>query len=594
MAYIPITYAPIEADTRRLYRYPLPTSGIKLSDTEISVPKGNAADLFNMDVTETGIETRCLAMNKTPYLDFDGSFHSMTKNAFCERIIIHAGDSIFSYADSMESLTVMAENIPDKPSIMCEFMSKLYIYCDGRIFSIDNTFNIVEELPYAPLIFDGVNASFGMSETTYDVFNLCAPIVKARYLRENNTGMLGYTLPAHADLTRPVIVYVNGEPLEKIDYTYNVSTVTLKTDIDINKDLVEIVFYLKTPSQKGYEYLLENCTLAESYGGNINSGTRIFFTGNADKKGYYFKSELQNPLYVPSDEYEIIGNGSEDVTAMKKMYGDLIIFTKSCVYRMSYQFSSDKPYFTVREIGNGVGCDCPESVCLIDNRVVFLNSEKGVFIVDSTEQTGEQNIKPISGNILSGKGKGLLDNDADALRSSYAVDFGRKYILSAGKRLYIWDYDKSAYRDLSNYSASQSRLIWYIYNNINAHALFGLKGKLYTLSTAGYVVSVFDRDAQNGITSGFSSGELDISDMADRKHVTEMSMILYCFGSGKINFTFYADGKEYCKKQMIVSRDKKMHLKLRLPAKALYSFGFDVLANSNVRIDDITFKYRTI
>ena len=45
---------------------------------------------------------------------------------------------------------------------------------------------------------------------------------------------------------------------------------------------------------------------------------------------------------------------------------------------------------------------------------------------------------------------------------------------------------------------------------------------------------------------------------------------------------------------MIVSRDKKMHLKLRLPAKALYSFGFDVLANSNVRIDDITFKYRTI
>src|SRR6185312_9790454 len=55
-------------------------------------------------------------------------------------------------------------------------------------------------------------------------------------------------------------------------------------------------------------------------------------------------------------------------------------------------------------INGSIGCDMPGSVQIIDNNVVFGNSELGVFVIVNVSIRDERNVRPISGNINGAPG----------------------------------------------------------------------------------------------------------------------------------------------------------------------------------------------
>ena len=419
--------------------------------------------------------------------------------------------------------------------------------------------------------------------------------MRVRYASEfynPSSSYLTFRYPIKADLSRPVYAYLNGELVATKYYTYDSYGVTVKKDIKSGEDTVEIVFFA-SETISDFGDIFSDCTIAEAFGGNLNGGTRLFMTGHPLYKGVYYRSALQDPLYFPENELEVIGDGCEDITAMKRMYGDLIIFTKNSVYRMSYNPSYEITPFVVKEIGNGVGCDCPKSVCLIDNRVVFLNSEKGVFIVDSTESTGEQNIKPISGNILFGCGEGLLNCGKDDLIGCSAIDFDRKYILSVGKRMYIWDYDRSPFRSSSNYALSQENLVWYIYSLEKKCEMMYQKNRiLLCIDKENYTLSTFDEVSREGVKSGFSTGRLSLASVGRKKQVLKMNMLVEAFTDGKMKLDFYADGVLYCSGEIDVKQGETTLMSINLPSKTLISFALDAEFSAGVRIEDVSFDYK--
>ena len=313
---------------------------------------------------------------------------------------------------------------------------------------------------------------------------------------------------------------------------------------------------------------------------------------NSNKCGYYYKSALLNPLYVAENEYEIIADGCEEITAVKKMYGDLIIFTDRSVFKMTYNFSGDNIFFSVKEISNEVGCDCPGSVQLIDNRVVFANSKKGVFIVDSTEETGEQNIKPVSGNILRGKGMGLLDNMQSDIKNASSCDSDRKYMLFVGDRVYIWDYNSSPFRSGYDYRAAQERLCWYIYNNFGKGRFFEFDGKFISLSQKdGYVeVVIFSKDEALSVEAVFESGNSECFYPLVRKHVTGMTVKLNRCDGCDMRLELFGDGERYCEIRFPEKKKDKEKIKFSLPRKALYDFGFRISASGAYEIEEIVFE----
>ncbi|MBQ7399094.1 MAG: hypothetical protein IJW06_01355 [Clostridia bacterium] len=593
MAYIPNTYVPITEGKKKRVRYTLPTGGVKLSQKNVAADVGKCAQITNMDIAFDRIMTRRLKENFDERYFVSGNLNGFCNEPFYDKLIFHVGTCIYCFNPSDDELTLISDTLPDCKSLICLFMSKVYIYCNTHVYSIDSDFVFNEEQDvFAPLIYEGIVPGFAHNAKKNGTpFNLVAPRIAIEYVSSTANY---YGLPHSLDTARKVEVYKDGVLLEESKYVISQDTIEIKDSLAYdNNRVIKIVYYLLNPSEAGFDGFIGNCNLVTAFGGNVNGGTRLFFTGNADKKGYYYKSELQDPLNVVEGEYEIIGDGCENVTALKKMYGDLIVFTENSVYRMNYNFTQDSTYFTVKELSCEAGCDCPGSVRLIDNRVVFANSKRGIFIIDSTEETGEQNIKPISGNILKGKGYGLLDNPKEELLSACSADFDRKYMLFVGGRVYVWDYDKTPFRDSGSYSAAQERLCWYIYDGIDGNFFTQIDARLISLyEDGGVYVSVLSDDSERTeIVSAFDSGISECFSPLTRKHVTRMSIKLSREENCSISLSLYGDGEKYYVANLPQRKSEKEKLIINLPKKALYGFGFCINGKGGYEIEEIVAEY---
>lgn len=594
MAFIPFTFVPKKKAELKRFRYVLPDGGVSLSDEANGVNDGKCGYMCNMDVLDDRIKNRCAQVDLCTDYDTFGKLNGSLAHEYYGKLVFHAGTNLLTFTPGDESPNVISDKLPDKPSIFCDFMSQVYIYCDTRVYSLDGNFVFSEHDPDAPLIYESVVSSVsGSGKRTENAFNILAPRIKVSYLKGTGRDFL---LPHNADVSRGAEVYKDGVKLEDNEFSLSEHKVEIRDSLSYtNERQVTVAYYVSTPSEMGFENVISDCTLAVDFGGNATGGTRIFFTGNRNKKGYYFKSGFLNPLYASADEYEIIGNGSENITALKKMYGNLIVFTEQSVFRMSYTLNSDGAFFSVKEISSEAGCDCPGSVQLIDNRVVFANSKKGIFIVDSTEENGEQNIKPISGNIMKGRGMGLCDIPSEALKKASSLDFDRKYMLFADGKAYIWDYDASGFSGSTNYSRAQERLAWYIYDGIRGSFFAQADRRLVSIEESDAKLHVFEPGiADENCTGMFYSGNIKSLGFGQRKHVCTMGIKLCRKDNCDAVLSLFGDGEKYYETSLPRTNREKERIVLRLPRKALYDFGFSISASGEYEIEDITFDYYSI
>lgn len=599
MSHIPFTYAPLSSNGKKSVYLPLPSGGMSLDEGVL--PEGKSAFISNLAISNDGICTRSAFVPMTEAFQLDGELHGITKTPFNGKIIMHAGEKLYSYDKDNSGIVEISDFLPDEKSIFCTFMSKLYIYCKGHVFSIDRDFVFAEQMPDAPVVFEGANpiSAYGMKETG-KVFNLIAPRISVTYSSfsaPSDYAGTRYALPRYADVSRPVSVFINDEELDSalVNVTENKIFIDDEIEIPSGEGVVKISYFVKDTENLSYDDKLYGCNLSVAFGGNTNGGTRVFLTGNEEYKGYYFRSGLQNPLYFGSDDCEVIGDGCENITAVMKMYGNLLIFTENSVFKMSHNITSNSAYYSVKEISNETGCDCPESVQLIDNRVVFVNSRKGVFIVDSANDTGEHNIKPISGNINKGDGYGLLECETDSIKKCRSMDFDRKYMLFVGKRAYIWDYNSSPFYDSGNYSKAQEKLCWYMYEDMHEGYYFETESSLVVLDMmdmAFYVLS--DAEEKTDVSFDIKSREECFDVPLNKKYVTDMEFLLSADVDAQVRLLLYSDGECYFEKQLDVGNGKLTHVKLSLAQKALYRFAFRLCGKGGIKINNVMLKYKII
>ena len=586
MAYIPLTYSPPEKQTSSRLEFRVSGTGIHLEDdTKPCV----CAD--NLDFVNGGFETRKGFRECADISSCEKEVHSVSKSLFYGRIVVHIGEHLYTFDCEKREVAKLDAVIPDSKSIFCFFMSKLYIYCAYRVFAIDNTFTVKEEYPDAPVMYENCEP---LNETGQiqngGPCNMIAPRISVVY---RSSSYHSYRLPLERDESMPFEAYVDDVRFDEQKITFEEDNKIYLTGVDGQK-VLRLVYYVKNPKDiAGFDDSFYNNALNCSYGGNANGGTRIFFMGNPDKKGYYYKSGLQNPLCVMSDSYEILGDGCENITAVKEMYGNLIMFTEQSVFRMGYTLTQDGAYFSVKKLTGEMGCDCPGSVKLVDNRVVFANSKKGIFIVDSVGESDEQNIKPIAGNILKGS-KGFLSVENEKLKQASAIDFDRKYYFSAGGKIFIWDYDKSPFIDSGNYKKAQDNLIWSIYTVENQGTLFDFAGVLGMFCEAQKKFYDLSDTSSEGVDIRFVSGKTDFGNIYTKKLVTEVSAVMNLSDNADIKLSLYADGEKYYEKKLTCTASGKRHVCFRVPGRKLYEFSFELNGCGFVRTDGFSVKYENL
>lgn len=221
-------------------------------------------------------------------------------------------------------------------------------------------------------------------------------------------------------------------------------------------------------------------TRAIWFGGSqsgLSNGTRVFVAGNPDSPHLLHWSDANNPLYFPENNYTYVGDPNGAITALHKQADMLVIFKEWELYYTQYQagvsFKVDdivegrivdvaaySATFPLAPIHAEIGCDCPDTISLCHNRLVWGNSRGKVYTLVSANIYSTANVRELSAYIEPW----LTQHDRQTWKSAHACTFSHWYCLVVADQAYLLDYDVTGFTSYSSYSsadAAQKALAWY-------------------------------------------------------------------------------------------------------------------------------------
>ena len=205
--------------------------------------------------------------------------------------------------------------------------------------------------------------------------------------------------------------------------------------------------------------------LKTTFGGTnsgYNSGTRLFVAGNPEHKNVLRWSAVNDFSYFLENNFTYIGRDDEEITALAKQDGYLVVFKERELYAVEYASSTDSNnelvvYFPVTPISPYIGCDCPQSIQFIANRLTWLTSGGKVYTLYSENSYSERNVREISKHIENE----LKKHTAEQLKAAKSADYNGNYMLFIENTVYIWNYDANPLYNYTSSERAQQNLCWF-------------------------------------------------------------------------------------------------------------------------------------
>ncbi len=297
---------------------------------------------------------------------------------------------------------------------------------------------------------------------------------------------LVYHLPV-SDVGEVVSVKVDENECSVDSYTVDLSagTVTFAEELaPINtfpaeNNTVKIIYSKENP--EAYKSIME-CPYAISYG-NGNGECIVVGGGPSQPNAYFWNGNhtVIDPGYFPMEQYNLAGDTEDNITGFGKQADLLIIFKNHSVIKTTINTTEidGRAYITMNAatLNPNIGCDIPGSVRLIDNNLVFCNSEHGVCIIKSSSAANENNIMKISKKINGTNARAGLIEALIKVKDFCSCDDGKRYWLFADGKAWVWDYTLS---DSNNPS-------WFYMEGINAVDFTFKAGEPYYLCADGCI-----------------------------------------------------------------------------------------------------------
>ena len=257
----------------------------------------------------------------------------------------------------------------------------------------------------------------------------------------------------------------------------------------LGTNTIQITYSLSNPDA---EASIMDCPYAIVYGGNQNI-CMVVGGCKAQPNAFFWNGNnvAMDVSYWPMEQYNLGGDTEDKITGFGRQQGYLVVFKERSVGKGELTFTTVDPSSDVTartyieidytNINSMTGCDLPWSIQLIENNLVFCNTQQGVHIILDSSAAYENNIITISRKVNGDNGRtGLLRRVREATNVSSFDDTKRYWIIADG-RVFCWDYELSTYKDPS----------WFYLTNINAIALFMDVATIYHLGYNGRV-TVFD------------------------------------------------------------------------------------------------------
>ena len=258
----------------------------------------------------------------------------------------------------------------------------------------------------------------------------------------------------------------------------------------------------------------------------LAGGTRLFVCGNPEEPNLICWSDVNKPLYFPENNYAYVGDTSQPVTGFGKQGDLLMIFKESELYAAQYVAGTN---YSAEDVENGkivdvaaaaaqfpltpihptIGCDCPDTIRLVNNRLCWADSSGYVYMLPTVNQYNERVVREISDNIR----RALMTHTKEEWRNARACEYGGHYLLAVGRRAYLLETNNSSYASYTYYAketAAQRLLPWYIWEF--PAATFAIAGdrERVRLIQGGYAYTLAgDTDDGSAIHSRFETKLFD-------------------------------------------------------------------------------------
>lgn len=271
------------------------------------------------------------------------------------------------------------------------------------------------------------------------------------------------------DLTKGQVVFVTAPPVSDPPVNNTVEITYSKANEDAMNAIMDCPYAIVYGGSQDVCIVLGGCK---------KQPNAFFWCGN--------DSVSMNEAYWPMSFYNLAGDSEDGITGFGKQYGTLVIFKEKSLGKSAYSVEDvddrDSISLTYTAINAKIGCDLPWTIQLIENNLVFCNTEGGVHIVRDSTSALENNIECLSRNVNGTDQRPGLLADVRASETVTGFDDGNHYWVVANGHAYLWDYLLSAWKDPS----------WFYFTNIAGVAFFRTVDKSYHLDAHGRV-TVFNR-----------------------------------------------------------------------------------------------------
>lgn len=293
------------------------------------------------------------------------------------------------------------------------------------------------------------------------------------------TDLPGDNLRLHVDKDKFWFTHVELEGMEDVLETTSIAKIDPS---NFMRENLEVEAPCQN-SEENYRKVL-NMTFNEWFGSDskgIYDGIHLFMGGHTSEKNLVIWSDFNKPLYFGENNYAYVGDKSQKVTAFGRQGESLIVFKERETYATQY-ISKDSVISAESIINNSVidvtvaevtfpmiqvhgfiGCDCPHSVQLCRNRLVWAHSDGKIYTLVSANQYNERSIFEVSGMIE----RRLSTHTSEELKNALSADWEGHYILSLGDKLYLMDYNSYGYANVASYAKNedaQIRIPWWVWD----------------------------------------------------------------------------------------------------------------------------------
>ena len=492
MAYVNLSHMP-DAKTEYTVNFSSLGGGLNIRDLDYRLKNDESPEMMNLMWRNGVLNGRDgqVWVSDTEI----GTAHTMYERLFHGNLFAHIDDKLYQM-NPFEDIawTEVLSGVPEIRGTFFQYDSRLYYKTKGAYVQIDydsiaGTFSAANVDGYVPVIVINASPSNG-SGTLYQPENRIQSKKLVKYNAEENVTL--YRLPV-SPVDAVTSVVVDGEKLtEGTDYTVDLvsGAVTFTTAPPVTNPKTNNTVWITYAKANTDAYnSIMDCRYAATYGGT--GALCVVFGGCEAQPNAYFwnvNNIAMDASYFPFSQYQLAGSSDDMITGFGKQQSYLVIFKHSSVGRtimktetVDGRLTVDLPYVPIND---KIGCDLPWTIQLIDNNLVWCNTEQGVHTLKDSSSAYENNIECISSKVNGSKEKLALLNDVRSGGVVASADDTRRYWLCVNGHVWLWDYENTEYRNPS----------WYYFTNIRGVAFASELDDLWHIDAGGRVTH-FERTA---------------------------------------------------------------------------------------------------